>query len=65
MRNLVAHRPWTAPLLAVRPFTFWVNPLSTSNRSRNGASGARIGENANPVPSVAGVHWSSTTPFGM
>ena len=65
VRNFVAQRPCTAPLRAVRPFTFWVRPLSTVTRSRNGSRGARMGENANPAPSPAGVHSSMTTPLGM
>src|ERR1700688_4924295 len=33
-------------------------------RSRNGASGSRIGVRANPGPSVAGVHLSIMIPLG-
>ena len=64
VRYLVAQRPWTAPLRAVRPLTFWVSPVRTSSRSRNGSSGRRMGDNSNPAPVAAGVHSSITTPFG-
>src|SRR5438477_3514520 len=33
-------------------------------RSRNGASGSRIGDRAKPAPSVAGVHLSIMMPLG-
>ena len=40
------------------------SPVSTSRRSRNGASGARIGENSKSTPSARGVQLSITAPCG-
>ena len=58
VRKLVAPVSWmsSGPLL--------LSPDTTSRRSRNGASGCRIGVISNSVPAVAGIHLSITMPFG-
>ncbi len=64
VRNRVAARAWTPMFAPVRPAGgLLFRPLRTRRRSLYGASGASVGVISN-APSVAGVQFFITTPFG-